>query len=64
MTPKSTVLLGGSCVAFIAFVGCLFELTSGQPDLGNLATVTILTASLPLGVYLFYAAIRDANASR
>jgi hypothetical protein len=63
MTPKSGLLLGGSCVAAIAAVGSIFELASGEPDLGNLATSIILTISIPLGGFLFFAAVRDANAN-
>lgn len=64
MTPKSGVLLAGSCVAAIAAVGCVFELSSGQPDLGNIATGAILVASIPLGIILFIAAVRDARANQ
>jgi len=53
----------GSCVAAIAAVGCIFELSSGQPDLGTLPTGGILVASIPLGVGLFLAAVRDAKAN-
>ena len=61
MTPKSGLFLGGSCVAAIAAVGAIFELASGEPDLGGLVTVIILVISIPLGGYLFYAAVRNAN---
>jgi len=61
MTPKSGLLLGGSCVAAIAAVGSIFELASGEPDLGSLATSIILAISIPLGIS-FFAAVRDANA--
>ncbi len=64
MTPKSTILLGSSCVAFIAAVGSIFELSSGQPDLGFSATAIILAISIPLGGYLFLAAARDVKADR
>jgi hypothetical protein len=64
VTPKSAIFLGGSCVAFIAFTGSIFELASGQPDLGNLMTTAILAVSLPLGAYLFFAAVRDTNIDR
>lgn len=63
MTPKSGLFLGGSCVAAIAAVGSIFELTSGEPDLGGLVTSIILVISIPLGVFLFYAAVQDANAN-
>lgn len=62
MTPKSGVLLSASCVAAIAAVGSIFELASGAPQLGNLVTSIILTASIPLTGYCFYAAVRDARA--
>ena len=64
MTPKSGLFLGGSCVAAIAAVGSIFELASGEPDLGNLATSIILAISIPLGGFLFFAAVRDANANK
>lgn len=60
-SPKSGLLLFGSCVAAIAAVGSVFELSSGEPDLGNLATGIILAASIPLSVFCFYAAVRNAN---
>ena len=63
MTPKSGLLLGGSCVAAIAAVGSMFELASGQPNLGGLATSIILAISVPLGGFFFFAAVRDANAN-
>lgn len=63
MTPKSGLFLGGSCVTAIAAVGSIFELASGQPDLGNISTTIILVISIPLTVLLFLAAVRDANAN-
>lgn len=45
MTPKSGVLLLLSCIAAIAGVGCVFEISSGEPDLGNTTTGLILAAS-------------------
>lgn len=63
MTPKTGLFLGGSCVAAIAAVGSIFELASGEPDLGRLVTSIILAISIPLGGFLFYAAVRDANAN-
>jgi len=61
VTPKSGVFLGGSCVAAIAAVGSIFELSSGSPEYGNLVTGIILAASIPLTLYCFYAAVRDAR---
>ncbi|OIP72341.1 MAG: hypothetical protein AUK43_03765 [Oscillatoriales cyanobacterium CG2_30_40_61] len=60
-TPKSMVLLLGSCVAAIAAVGSVFELSSGDPQLGGLTTSVILAMSIPLGVFLFLAAVKDAQ---
>jgi len=64
MTPKSGVFLGGSCVAAIAAVGSVFELSSGEAELGNLVTSVILAVSIPLTVLLFFAAVRDARANQ
>lgn len=63
MTPKSGLFLGGSCVAAIAAVGSVFELASGKPELGSLVTTIILIVSIPLGGFLFFAAVRDTNAN-
>ncbi len=64
MSPKIGLFLGGSCVAAIAAVGSIFELASGEPELGRLATAIILAISIPLGVYFFYAAVRNAKANQ
>ncbi len=64
MTPKSGVLLMGSCIAAIASVGSIFELSSGQPELGNLTTGVILAVSIPLTGLCFWAAVVDARASQ
>ncbi len=64
MTPKSGVFLMSSCVAGIAAVGSIFELSSGTPQLGSLVTGIILAASIPLTGLLFYAAVRDARANQ
>ncbi len=63
-TPKSMVLLMGSCVAAIAAVGSVFELSSGTPQLGSLTTSVILALSIPLGIFLFFAAVKDAQANQ
>lgn len=64
MTPKSGVFLMGSCVTAIAAVGSVFELSSGQPELGNLATGIILAASVPATVFFFIAAVKDTRANQ
>ena len=64
MTPKSGFLLAGSCIAAIASVGSIFELSSGDPELGSLLTGGILAVSIPLGIYFFIAAVRDAKANQ
>ncbi|HEY9878551.1 MAG TPA: hypothetical protein V6D29_08850 [Leptolyngbyaceae cyanobacterium] len=63
MTPKSGVFLAGSCVAAIAAVGSIFELSSGQPDWGTLPTSVVLAVSIPLVGLFFYAAVKDARAN-
>jgi hypothetical protein len=61
MTPMSGLFLGGSCVAAIAAVGSIFELAYGEPKLGSINTEIILAISIPLTVFLFLAAVRNAN---
>ncbi|NJL09198.1 MAG: hypothetical protein HC908_00095 [Calothrix sp. SM1_7_51] len=63
MTPKSGLFLLGSCITAIAAVGCVFELSSGQPDLGTQTTAIILALSVPLTALFFIAAVRDARAN-
>lgn len=64
MTPKSGILLMGCCIAAIAGVGSIFELSSGTPQLGTLTTGGILALSIPLTALLFYAAVRDTQANQ
>ncbi len=64
MTPKSGALLAGSCIAAIAAVGSVFELISGNPDLGILATGGILAVTAPLCVACFLLAVSDARANQ
>jgi hypothetical protein len=61
LTPKSGLYLGGSCVTAIAAVGSIFELSSGQPDLGVQVTAIILGLSIPLTGLFFFAAVKDAR---
>jgi hypothetical protein len=63
VTPKSGVFLLGSCIAAIAGVGSVFELSSGTPDLGNVTTGIILAASIPLTGLFFWVAVRDTRAN-
>ena len=62
-TPKSGLLLALSCITAIAAVGSIFELSSGQAQLGNLVTGIILALSIPLTGVFFYAAVQDARAN-
>jgi hypothetical protein len=64
VTPKSGLFLAGSCVAAIAAVGSIFELSSGSPDWGSGPTTLILGICVPLVGLLFYAAVKDANANQ
>jgi len=63
MTPKSGVLLLLSCIAAIAGVGCVFEISSGEPDLGNTTTGLILAESVQLTALFFWAAVKDTRAN-
>jgi hypothetical protein len=63
MTPKSGIFLLVSCIAGIAVVGCIFELSSGQPDLGIQNTAIILGVSIPVTLLSFFAAVKDARAN-
>ncbi|WP_069790476.1 MULTISPECIES: hypothetical protein [unclassified Cyanobacterium] len=63
MTPKSGILLLVSCVSAIAVVGCIFELTSGNPELGQNVTSLILGFSIPLSIVAFVFAVKDARAN-
>lgn len=60
-TPKSSLFLGLACVAAIAAVGSVFELTSGTPQLGTVVTGGILGLSIPVTVLSFLAAVRAAQ---
>lgn len=61
MTPKSGLFLGLSCIAAIAAVGSVFELTSGTPDLGTTVTTAILALSIPFAGGCFWFAIKNAE---
>jgi hypothetical protein len=63
MTPKSGVFLLISCLTAIAAVGCVFELTSGSPELGQLNTSLILGGSIPLTIVCFLIAVADSRAN-
>ncbi|MBD2161163.1 MAG: hypothetical protein VKL01_08810 [Limnothrix sp.] len=61
LTPKSGLFLAIACVAAIAAVGCVFELTSGEPELGTVTTGTILGLSIPVTIASFFGAIKNAQ---
>ncbi|MDH6059763.1 hypothetical protein NWP17_04810 [Chrysosporum bergii ANA360D] len=63
LTPKSGLFLAGACITAIAGVGSVFELSSGQPDLGVQVTTIILGLSIPLTGLFFIAAVKDARAN-
>lgn len=50
-------------LAAISFVGCIFELASGEPDLGTTTTWAILLVSAPVGVVAFIKAVQLARAN-
>ena len=64
MTPKSGVCLLLCCITAIAAVGSVFELSSGNPQLGTMVTGLILAASIPLTVILFLVAVKDTRANQ
>jgi hypothetical protein len=45
-------------------VGSVFELSSGNPELGSMVTGLILAASIPLTVILFWIAVQDTKANQ
>ena len=63
MTTKSSTFLGISCVAAIAAVGCVFELTSGTPEWGSALTTGVLVITIPLSVWAFLEAVKDAKSN-
>lgn len=62
VNPKSYLYLGVACVAFIAVTGCIFELSSGEAQLGFIPTLIILSLSIPLGLGTFIAAVKAGRA--
>jgi hypothetical protein len=64
MTPKSGICLLLCCISAIAGVGSVFELSSGNPELGNLVTGLILATSIPLTAVLFWVAVQDTKANQ
>lgn len=64
MTPKSGICLLLCCITAIAGVGSVFELSSGNPELGSMVTGLILAASVPLTAILFWIAVQDTKANQ
>lgn len=64
MTPKSGICLLLCCISAIAAVGSVFELSSGNPELGSMVTGLILAASIPLTAILFWIAVQDTRANQ
>jgi hypothetical protein len=60
-TPKTGLCLLGASVSAIAAVGSIFELTSGNPELGIAVTGSILAATVPLTAFLFLTAVKSAS---
>jgi hypothetical protein len=63
MYVKAQLFLGLSVIAAIAFVGCIFELASGEPQWGKALTISILAVSLPLTIMTFLQAVKLAKSS-
>ena len=64
ITVKSGICLALCCITAIAAVGSVFELSSGNPELGNVTTGLILAASIPLTAVLFWIAVQDTRANQ
>ena len=64
ITVKSGICLALSCITAISAVGCVFELSSGQPDLGSSITTLILAISIPVTAILFWIAVQDTRANQ
>ncbi len=60
-TPKTGLCLLGSSISAIAAVGSVFEISSGNPEWGMLATGCILAATVPLSAFLFLTAVKSAS---
>lgn len=51
----------GACISAIAAVGSVFELSSGEPDLGMTTTGTILAVTVPLCLVCFLLAVKTSK---
>jgi hypothetical protein len=60
-TPLSGLFLMGACISAIAAVGSVFELSSGEPDLGMTITGTILAITVPLCLICFLLAVKTSK---
>ena len=63
MTAKSGILLLVSCITAVACVGCVFELSSGTPELGQTVTAVILAICVPTTIASFVLAVLDTRAN-
>jgi hypothetical protein len=61
ITVKSGICLLLCCISAIAAVGSVFELSSGQPELGSTTTTLILAISIPVTAILFWIAVQDTK---
>ncbi|MFZ4667037.1 MAG: hypothetical protein ACOYME_11480 [Prochlorotrichaceae cyanobacterium] len=61
MTPMSGLFLALTCIAAIAGVGSVFELSYGEPQLGTTLTSVILVLSIPITALCFLVAVRSAK---
>ncbi len=61
ITAKSGICLALCCITAIAAVGSVFELSSGQPELGSTTTTLILALSIPITAILFWVAVQDTR---
>uniref|UniRef100_A0A7S0BKC5 Uncharacterized protein n=1 Tax=Rhodosorus marinus TaxID=101924 RepID=A0A7S0BKC5_9RHOD len=57
----SSALLGLASILAISTIGCIFEISSGQPQYGTPITVGILAFSAPGFLFSYYAAIKKGQ---
>ncbi len=63
MYIQAQLLLGVAMIGSIAAVGCVFELSSGEPDWGVNTTWAILLGSIPVTLISFITAVKLARTS-
>jgi len=50
------------CIVLLEFLGSIFELFGGSPQLGVAGTASVALLGTPLCIFLFYASVLKGNA--